>query len=75
MFSFTTGELLLMQAISVTQAGKPADKLELAFRLYDIDRNGTIDQQEMTDIITVQRHIVVTWSCTSTVIGWIDILW
>jgi neurocalcin delta len=40
-----------LQAISVTQAGKPADKLELAFRLYDIDRNGTIDQQEMTDII------------------------
>jgi hypothetical protein len=42
-----------VQAISVTQAGKPAEKLELAFRLYDIDRNGTIDQQEMTDIIKV----------------------
>jgi Ca2+-binding EF-hand superfamily protein len=42
-----------LQAISITQAGKPAEKLELAFRLYDIDRNGTIDQQEMTDIIKV----------------------
>jgi hypothetical protein len=45
--------LFLLQAISITQAGKPAEKLELAFRLYDIDRNGTIDQQEMTDIIKV----------------------
>ena len=41
------------QAISVTQSGKPSDKLELAFRLYDIDRNGSIDQQEMADIIQV----------------------
>lgn len=40
-----------LQAISVTQSGKPQEKLELAFRLYDIDRNGTIDQQEMADII------------------------
>jgi len=37
----------------VTQSGKPSDKLELAFRLYDIDRNGSIDQQEMADIIQV----------------------
>jgi len=43
----------LQQAINVTQSGKPADKLELAFRLYDIDRNGSIDQQEMADIIQV----------------------
>jgi len=37
----------------VTQSGKPSDKLELAFRLYDIDRNGSIDQHEMADIIQV----------------------
>jgi len=42
-----------VQAISITQSGKPSDKLELAFRLYDIDRNGSIDQQEMADIIHV----------------------
>lgn len=40
-----------LQAISVTQSGKPEDKLELAFRLYDIDRNGTIEEHEMTEII------------------------
>ena len=37
----------------MTQSGRPSDKLELAFRLYDIDRNGSIDQQEMADIIQV----------------------
>jgi len=45
--------MVVEQAINVTQSGKPADKLELAFRLYDIDRNGSIDQQEMADIIQV----------------------
>jgi len=47
------------QAISITQSGKPSDKLELAFRLYDIDRNGSIDQQEMADII----HVSYTYNC------------
>lgn len=40
-----------LQAISITQAGKPEDKLELAFRLYDIDRNGQIEEDEMVEII------------------------
>jgi len=40
-----------LQAISITQAGKPEEKLELAFRLYDIDRNGSIEQDEMAEII------------------------
>ncbi|KAK2176157.1 hypothetical protein NP493_678g00022 [Ridgeia piscesae] len=39
------------RAISITQSGKPEEKLELAFRLYDIDRNGSIDEQEMSEII------------------------
>ena len=37
----------------MTQAGDPEEKLDLAFRLYDIDRNGTIDMDEMTEIIKV----------------------
>ena len=37
----------------MTQAGKPEEKLELAFRLYDIDRNGSIEENEMTEIIQV----------------------
>ena len=45
-----------LQAISITQAGKPEDKLELAFRLYDIDRNGSIEQDEMAEIIKVHTH-------------------
>jgi len=50
--------LVCVQAISITQSGKPSDKLELAFRLYDIDRNGSIDQQEMADIIHVLPAII-----------------
>ncbi len=41
------------QAIGITQDGKPEDKLELAFRLYDIDRNGSIEEDEMSEIIKV----------------------
>ena len=37
----------------MTQAGKPEEKLELAFRLYDIDRNSSIEENEMTEIIQV----------------------
>ncbi|KAL3312673.1 hypothetical protein Ciccas_008732 [Cichlidogyrus casuarinus] len=40
-----------LSAISVTQTGTPEEKLELAFQLYDIDRNGTIEETEMTQII------------------------
>jgi neurocalcin delta len=40
-----------LQAISITQTGKPEDKLELAFRLYDINRNGIIEEHEMVEII------------------------
>ena len=38
----------------MTQSGKPEEKLELAFRLYDIDRNGSIDEHEMAEIIKVR---------------------
>ena len=49
----TTCVMFIWQAISVTQAGKPEEKLELAFRLYDIDRNGSIEESEMAEIIKV----------------------
>ena len=48
----------MFQAISITQSGRPEDKLELAFRLYDIDRNGSIEEGEMTEIIRVRNIIV-----------------
>ena len=41
----------------MTQVGKPEDKLELAFRLYDIDRNGFIEEHEMVEIIKVSVTI------------------
>ena len=49
--------IVLFQAISITQAGKPEEKLELAFRLYDIDRNGQIEKKEMSEIIKVCRSL------------------
>ena len=49
--------IVLLQAISITQAGKPEEKLELAFRLYDIDRNGQIEEKEMSEIIKVCRSL------------------
>ena len=48
---------LLTKAINVTQAGQPEDKLDLAFRLYDIDRNGVIEEHEMVEIIRVRTCI------------------
>ena len=48
----------LLKAISITQTGTPEEKLDLAFRLYDIDRNGVIEEHEMVEIIRViQRQV------------------
>ncbi|CAH8620354.1 unnamed protein product [Dicrocoelium dendriticum] len=47
-----------LTAISITQSGSPEEKLDLAFQLYDIDRNGTIEESEMTQIITA-IHLMV----------------
>ena len=48
-----------MLAINITSAGKPEEKLEWAFKMYDIDGNGRIDKKEMTEIIKVSNHILV----------------
>ncbi|TPP55759.1 Neuron-specific calcium-binding protein hippocalcin [Fasciola gigantica] len=47
-----------LTAISITQSGGPEEKLDLAFQLYDIDRNGTIEESEMTQIIKA-IHLMV----------------
>ena len=40
-------------AIDVTSCKTKEDKMIWAFRLYDIDGNGTIDVEEMTSIIEI----------------------
>jgi len=38
-------------AIDVTSSGTPHQKLDWAFRMYDVDGNGWVDQKEMTRIV------------------------
>ncbi|KAM7539709.1 hypothetical protein Aperf_G00000046513 [Anoplocephala perfoliata] len=38
-------------AINITSGGRPKEKLEWAYQMYDIDGNGTIERSEMVEII------------------------
>ena len=42
-----------LMALDVTTCKTKEEKLEWAFRLYDIDGDGTINQDEMTTIIEI----------------------
>jgi len=42
-------------AINITSAGKPEQKLEWAFQMYDVNGDGTIEPSEMCEIITVSK--------------------
>ena len=44
-----------LMAINITAKGNPEKKLKWAFKMYDIDSNGSIDRQEMLKIIEVIR--------------------
>jgi len=59
---------IYIQAISITQTGTPEEKLDLAFRLYDIDRNGIIEEHEMVEIIRVINAATVVVSTDSVTI-------
>jgi len=60
-----------LQAINITSSGKPEQKLEWAFNMYDVNGDGTIEPSEMSEIIGVRaslvtcRHGAVTILCTS----------
>lgn len=42
-----------LSAINIMSNGTPEQKLEWAFRMYDIDGSGTIEEEEMVKIMQV----------------------
>jgi len=42
----------------VTEHGSPAEILDLAFRLYDVDGNGTIEMRELSEILRVRSGLI-----------------
>jgi Ca2+-binding EF-hand superfamily protein len=43
-------------AVSLTTSKDPEQKIELFFKMYDIDRNGLIDENEMHDFVEVMSY-------------------
>lgn len=42
----------------MTEHGSPAEILDLAFRLYDVDGNGTIEMRELSEILRVRSGLI-----------------
>jgi len=51
-----------LQAINITSSGKPEQKLEWAFNMYDVNGDGTIEPSEMSEIIGVRTSLIILTS-------------
>ena len=50
--------LEFLLAVNITSSGNPEEKLKWTFKLYDVDGNGTISQQEMTKVVQSVYDII-----------------
>lgn len=52
-FSISNNFIEFLIPISVTARGSTKEKLEMAFRMFDIDKNNVIDKKEMEKLILI----------------------